>query len=260
MQAAHRFRQQLQTGRVSLGAGITFADPTATEALCDSVDFFWIDMEHTALGLDSVQAHLITAGARGVPALVRLRGSDQPFIKPVLDAGADGVIVPQVRSADEVSRAVSYCRYPPLGRRGYGPRRPSNYGRRDPAEFVAEANENLFVAAQIENVDAMADLDAIIDVPGLDSLAIGPWDLSASMGLLGQLDHPDVVAAIETVITKAREAGLSVGCGMGCDQEYACWMARRGVQWVQMGCDHEFLARTMDWAVAGVRNRLDKQT
>ena len=260
MQAAHRFREQLQAGRVCLGAGITFADPTATEVLCDSVDFIWIDMEHTALGLDSVQGHLMTAGGRGVPALVRVRGSDQSFLKPVLDAGADGVIVPQVRSADEVSQAVSYCRYPPLGRRGYGPRRPSNYGRIPAAEFVAEANETVFVAAQIENVDALADLDGIAAVPGLDSLVIGPWDLSSSMGLLGQLDHPDVVAAIDTIIAKARAAGLFVGAGMGCDQDYACTMARAGVQWIQMGCDHEFLARTMDQAVAGVRNRLGAQT
>jgi len=112
------FRAKMAGGEICIGASITLTDPHATDALGDSVDFFWIDLEHSMMSAEALGGHFLAAKARSRPALVRVPGSGTPFIKPVLDAGADGIIVPQVRSAAEVQDVVNSCRYPPLGERG----------------------------------------------------------------------------------------------------------------------------------------------
>jgi 2-keto-3-deoxy-L-rhamnonate aldolase RhmA len=151
---------------------------------------------------------------------------------------------------------VSACRYPPQGTRGFGPRRPTNYGRMPGAEYFAHANKSLFVAVQIETLEAFEALDKIIAIPGLDSLVIGPADLAGAMGHPGELRHPRVLEAIATVSKRARQAGLSVGIGMGPDAEYAEQVARLGVQWIQCGGDFSFMLRAVDQLYKQVRQRL----
>src|SRR5258707_7093646 len=97
-----RFRQKLQAGQLCLGPAITMADPLITEALADSVDFVWLDLEHAPMGAEAVKGHLLAARSKAIPAIVRVPGSGTPFIKPILDAGAEGVVVPQIRSVAEV--------------------------------------------------------------------------------------------------------------------------------------------------------------
>src|SRR5207245_502364 len=125
----HKFRDKLRGGRLCLGSGISVTDPAVTEALCDSVDFLWIDLEHSPISLEALQAILIAARAGGAPALVRIPSNDVGWVKRVLDIGAEGIILPQARSAAEVEAFAAACRYPPQGQRGFGPRRASNYGR-----------------------------------------------------------------------------------------------------------------------------------
>ena len=256
MEPIVRFRQQLAAGQRCLGAAITLSDPLISEALADCVDFFWIDLEHALIGPEGLHGHFLAAHSRNVPALVRVSGSDTPFIKPVLDAGADGIIVPQIRSVDEVRQVVSDCRYPPVGRRGFAPHVPSNYGRLSGDEFLQRANASVFVSVQIETAEALAAIDEIVRVPGLDSVVIGPWDLSGSMGMLGQVKHPQVVAAMQTVVSKARSAGLSVGAGMGTDPEFACFMAELGAQWIQVGGDYGYMVKYADDMMSTLRCRL----
>lgn len=256
MDAIARFREQLAAGRVCLGSGVTLSDPLVTDALGDSVDFVWIDLEHSSMSPEALHGHFLAARARGKPALVRIAGSGTPFIKPVLDAGADGIIIPQVRSVEEVGAVVSDCRYRPLGRRGYGPRVPSNYGRFGGGAYIEQANRNIFVAAQIETVEALESIDDILAIPGLDSLVLGPWDLSAAMGRPGDVEHPEVIAAIEMVIARTLAAGLFIGSGMGPDADYALTMAKRGVQWLQVGADYTYLIASMDRITRAVRSRL----
>jgi 2-keto-3-deoxy-L-rhamnonate aldolase RhmA len=255
-EAIIRFRQKLEAGKLCLGPAITMADPLITEALADSVDFVWLDLEHTPMSPEAVKGHMLAARSKGIPAIVRVPGSGTPFIKPFLDAGAEGIVVPQVRSVEEVRQIVDDCRYPPLGRRGYGPRVPGNYGRDGGSEYAIRANQHLFVAVQIETVEAVEAIDGIVAVPGLDSVVLGPWDLTASLGVLGQLDHPKVVAAIETVIASGRAAGLHIGSGMGADPNYAALMARRGVQWIQAGGDYSYLVKYADQFSDAVRQQL----
>ncbi len=249
------FRAHLASGELCLGASVTLTDPAVTEALCDSADFIWIDTEHRAMNLESVTGHLVAARAGRTAALVRVPSSDIGHVKPVLDAGAPGIIVPQVRSADEVRRVVGACRYPPMGDRGFGPHRPSNYGRAftDIDSFVEEMNRDLFVSVQIEHVEAYRELDAIAAIPGLDSLVIGPVDLSGSMGVLGRLDDARVVAAMERIIDVGHEAGLSIGMGMGSQYTFGRRWSSRGVDWIQVDCDYSYMISGFDRVTAGIR-------
>ncbi|HEV3343797.1 MAG TPA: aldolase/citrate lyase family protein [Pirellulales bacterium] len=255
MNHLHLFRQRLDSGKLCLGPSITLSDPVVTEALSPSVDFFWIDLEHNPTSLESVSAHLIAARAGGAPALVRVPCSDVAWIKRVLDVGADGIIVPQVRSVAEVRSVVSACRYPPMGTRGFGPRRSNNYGREDAQTYLAEANRRVFLAIQIETAEAYHDLDAILDIPGFDSIVIGPNDLSGALGMLGQLDHPQVVEAVSSIASRSRAAGRYVGIGMAPNIEHALRAARQGVQWVQFGGDCGFLIDAAERLYERIRER-----
>jgi 4-hydroxy-2-oxoheptanedioate aldolase len=132
---------------------------------------------------------------------------------------------------------------------------PSNYGRDGGSAYIERTNRDLFVAVQIENVSALAALDAILAIPGLDSIVLGPWDLSASMGLLGEVEHPTVVDALDTIIAKSRAAGRFVGSGMGPYADFAAKMAQRGVQWLQVGDDCSYMILAMDQLRASIRSQ-----
>lgn len=250
------FRRRLRAGEVLLGTGVALTDPQASDALADSVDFLWIDQEHAPMGFESLRGHLLAARARRRAMVVRVTGSETAFIKPVLDAGAPGIVVPQVASVAEVEAVVADCRYPTTGRRGFGPLVASDYGRLGGGDYPGLANRSVFVSVMIERMEAVEAIDAIVAVPGLDSIVLGPYDLSGSLGRLGNVEHPDVVAAMERAIAAARKRGLPVGSGMPVDPDYALLQARRGVQWLQIGGDITHLMRAVDDTMAAVRSRL----
>ena len=135
-------RAKLRAGEVALGAGITMSDPTVTEALAPLVDFFWIDLEHNATTTESMLGHLIAARAGGAASIVRIPSNEVGWVKRVLDSGAEGIILPRAYNAKEVAEFVSACRYPPLGTRGYGPRRPMKYGLLNQQEYIQQANQD----------------------------------------------------------------------------------------------------------------------
>ncbi len=256
MNALQSFRKKLADGRLCFGTCISFSDPTVVESLCTDCDFVWIDMEHSPLSLETVQLHVMaTKGTDTVP-IVRVAWNDPVLIKPVLDLGAPAVIVPMVRNAEEARRAVAACRYPLAGVRGYGPRRPSDYGRVGGPDFCRGADEAMFVVIQIEHRDAVENIEEIVKTPGVSSLVLGPNDLSGSMGMIGQPRHPDVLKAIDHVLAVARTAGLSVGIGTGDDPEILSDWARRGVQWLAMGGDCTLIRRGAVTAMQAVRERV----
>jgi len=252
---ADTFREKLRRGQTCLGTVISFTDPTVTEALSQVLDFVWIDMEHNALCLESVQGHIMATKGSETSPLVRVPWNDPVLIKPVLDIGAAGVIVPLIRTADEARRAVAACLYPPLGIRGFGPRRASRYGQLGGPEFCRAANASVLPMVQIEHVEAVANIDEILAVPGLASIVFGPQDLAGSMGLMGQPRHPHVLAAIDTVIAKARLAGVPIGIGAGDDPEVLRDWVVRGVQWLTMGGDSSLLLRAARQVAESVRVR-----
>lgn len=255
-----RFRQKLDAGNILAGPGITFSDPLVSDALAHSADFLWIDTEHGGMCPDSIHGHILAAKAARIPALVRLTSGSAHEIKPILDGGAHGIIVPQVLSAKEVVDVVSHCRYRPEGVRGFGPRVPAGFGRSGGMEFIRAANRHIFVSVQIENLEAMEQLDEILSVPGLDSIVIGPADLALSMGLGLDLNHPLLLARVGDIARRARAAGLYVGAGMGPDSQYARTLTALGVQWVQVGGDFSFMVSMADRVLAEARESAADET
>lgn len=250
------FRRKMDAGQLCVGPGISFSDPAVSEALVGCADFLWLDLEHTPMSLEAMHAHILATRGSGVPGLVRVPTSDVGMIKRVLDTGAEGLIVPQVRSADEVRQVAAACRYAPQGDRGFGPRRSCDFGRRPLADYLAESNEHLFVAVQIEHVDAWENLDDILAVDGIDSIVIGPYDLSSSLGHPGEIDHPRVTAAVESIVKRSRQAGRYVGLGMFPNVDRAVAAQQLGVHWVQCGGDWGYMARYADELYATIRQRI----
>lgn len=249
-----RFREKMDAGHVTTGMGVSFNDPAVTEAMSGIADFCWIDLEHCPANLETMMSHLIAARAGGTAAIVRIPSGDVGWVKRVLDTGAEGIILPQAKSVEEIREFARSCRYPPMGTRGFGPRRPTNYGRFSGQEYLDHANENLFVAAQIESIDLVHQMDEIVQIKELTSICIGPNDLSGTMGMLGNLTHPDVLDAIRTITTKARENGLYVGSGMGVNVEFANTLKDLGVQWLQVGGDFDYMMRYAQQLYEQIRN------
>ena len=183
-----------------------------------------------------------TRGARArLPFLLRIPAGVTSLIKPALDAGVHGLIIPQVRTVAEVRAVVDDCRYAPEGRRGLGPVFASSYRSPSLSVVVDRSVDDLFIAIQIENADALAVVEEIASIEGIDALVVGPTDLSDSLGLRGQFDNPAVIAAIDRIVLAARSNGLSVGAGVG-DAAHAVAMIRRGAQWIQLSGADAYVA------------------
>ena len=167
-------------------------------------------MEHSVIDLFDAENLIRTADLAGSLPLVRLPSNDEVIIKRLLDAGAGGIIIPQINNEEELLYAIKATKYAPEGIRGAGLARAQSYGRGfdDYKELV---DNNLIIIAQIENKDALENLDSIFSVPELDAVIIGPYDLSASMGKAGQLDDNGVADAIETILQKSIDKGISCG-------------------------------------------------
>jgi len=251
-----KFKKDLRSGKIYIGTSITFNDPLITYALADSVDFVWIEIEHCIMNPETLSGHILAGRSKDLPVLVRVAGSDTVNIKPVLDSGAGGIIVPQVKSADEVRRIVNDCRYKPLGNRGFGPRIPSNFDRNSGKEYIDEANKNIFVAVMIENVEAVENIDEIIKIPGLDSLIIGPSDLSHSLNIPGETKNKKLLSIIDKIISKTIEAGLTAGIGVSMDYDFITEMIKKGVQIFQVGNDFHYMINYADQLVSQIRKRI----
>lgn len=220
--------------------------PLVTEVAAGSgLDWLLIDMEHSANTLESVLLQLQAAAAYPIAPLVRVASNDTVAIKQVLDLGAQNIIVPMVSSAAEAQAAVAATRYPPEGVRGVGSAlaRSARWNRVD--RYLQESAAHTSLTVQIETaagVEAAADIAAI---DGIDAVFVGPSDLSASMGLLGQQTHPSVVAAVEHVFSAVQAAGKPVGVN-AFDPVAADAYIAAGADFVAVGADVALLARASE--------------
>lgn len=206
----HQFRTRLVNGELLVGTVVTLSCPEVAEVLAGAgFDWLFIDAEHSPLEARDMQALLQGAGPH-TPCVVRLSSSDQVPIKKALDIGAAGIIAPQVNSAEQAQAVVRFSKYAPQGARGIGIGRAQGYGLRF-QEYVDTANESIAVIVQAEHVDAVENIEAIVSVAGIDGVLVGPYDLSASLGRLGQVEHPEVTGAIDHVTQACREAGVRLG-------------------------------------------------
>ena len=204
------FRTRLLRGDLLIGTVITLPSPEVSEIFSQSgSDYLFVDLEHSAMSLKDAQ-HILQVAAPQTPGVIRVPSVDEAWMKKILDIGPAGVIIPQIRTAHEAISAVQLCKYPPDGLRGVGIARAHSYGEKF-QEYVFSANEDLAIIVQIEHIDAVTHIEEIIQVPGIDCLYIGPYDLSASMGKIGRTTDPDVQSAISKVKQCADQAKIPLG-------------------------------------------------
>ncbi|WP_445678485.1 HpcH/HpaI aldolase family protein [Radicibacter daui] len=259
LELAARLKRGLREGRLSVGSWLMTRDPICAEVLARSgLDWVCVDMEHAPISLSEAADLIRVAGNCGCPALVRLPDHGTTLVKQVLDAGAAGVIVPDIRTAEQAARIGESARYPSAtgGTRGVGLARAQGYGR-DFFEYANGWNEAAIVIAQIEHVDGVANVEAILAQGAVDAVFIGPYDLSASMGLAGQLDHPDMVAAVERVITAAAKAGKPAGGhAVPVDPARAVAMINRGMRLLAYASDVFMIRQAVDDFVSAIDTAL----
>lgn len=204
------FRERLLGGDALMGTLLSLPCPAVAEVLADSgFDWLFIDGEHGSFDVRDIECVLQAVDHR-IACLVRVPGHDETPVKQALDLGADGIIVPQINTAEQAREAVAMARYAPLGRRGVGLARAHGYGRRF-GEYLESANDEITVVVQAEHIEAVANIDEIAAVEGVDAVLVGPFDLSASLGKTGQLDDPEVVSAIAAVTAACLSAGKPLG-------------------------------------------------
>jgi 2-dehydro-3-deoxyglucarate aldolase len=234
------FRSRLRAGETLLGTMLTLPNAAVAEILADAgFDWLFVDGEHGPLETHDILAILQAVGHR-TACLVRVPGAAEVPIKTVLDLGADGIIVPQVNTAEEAARIVQWSRYSPLGSRGVGLARAHGYGGRF-KEYIDTANDRTVVVVQAEHIRAVENIEAIVQVPGIDAVLLGPYDLSASMGKIGQIDDPAVVAAIDRVTSVCRAAKIPLGY-FGVTASAVQPMIDRGYTLITAGVDTLLLA------------------
>lgn len=207
----NELRRALLAREMTLGGWIQIGHPACGE-IFGRAGFDWVcvDLEHGAIGLETMTDIFRAVERFDCVPVARLPANDPVWIHRVLDAGAKGLIFPMIKSAAEAEMAVREAKYPPRGVRGFGYSRASCHGM-DFAATIAEANDEIALIMQIEHKDAIGQLDAILDVDGVDGLFIGPLDLSGSMGITGQLDHPEMSAALERYLAACAEHGKAAG-------------------------------------------------
>jgi 2-dehydro-3-deoxyglucarate aldolase len=206
----HLFRSRLLSGEQLVGTMVTLGSPEVAELLA-SVGFDWLflDAEHGPLDALTMQRMMQGAGAR-VPCLVRVAAHEEVPIKKALDVGAAGIVAPMVNTPDQARRVVSACKYAPQGTRGVGLGRAHGYGLRF-QEYVQRANADIAVVVQVEHIQSVDNIDAITQVAGIDAVLVGPYDLSASLSRMGEVDHPEVVSAIEHVTEVCQRKDIPLG-------------------------------------------------
>lgn len=205
-------KEKLRRGEVVLGAFIPMPSPDIVEIVAlAGFDFALLDAEHGRISPDDAYPMILAAEARDIPALIRVGENDRQVILKYLDLGVSGVMVPQTNSPELVTEAVQAMRYAPDGLRGMAGGRTFDYGVRGAMkDLVPAINDRVLTIAQFEHIDALANLDAILDTPGLDILFVGPTDLHQSMGFGGQLGVPEVEAVIQQVVDTARGRGVAL--------------------------------------------------
>jgi 2-keto-3-deoxy-L-rhamnonate aldolase RhmA len=247
----NRLKRDLKAGKICIGTVLTIPSPTLADmASRCGFDWIWVDMEHTPLSYESVQTMLQAMTGSGVSTIVRVPWNDEVMIKRALDTGPDALIIPLVNTKEEAEYAVRAMKYPPVGVRGAGLGRAQAYGSQL-EDYLAHANDELMLIVQIEHKTAVQNIEDICSVPGVDSIFLGPLDLSGSMGLLGQTNHPDVEAAMAKVLQAGKRANLPVGI-MTLAADQASARIKEGYQNIGVGIDVDTLFSTWSAMVTGV--------
>ena len=220
-------------------------------------DFFFIDLEHSCFTLETLSDMVMAARAADIPVIVRpSRRKSAEYLSRPLDIGASGLLVPQIRTRQETEDIVRWSRYQPLGSRGMALSRQHTFfeGGNAP-DTMQQLNEQILLAIQIENQDAIENLDDILSVPGIDAAFVGPADLAAAFGRPGQSSHPDVESAIRQVIDVSRSKGIISGIFTGSVEKAKYWIDQ-GMQMIGYCTDIALIQQVCKTSVQALRSAL----
>jgi 2-dehydro-3-deoxyglucarate aldolase len=238
MMQKNPLKKALKDGRQTYGSWITLGHPLIPDVLASAgFDWLTVDMEHSSIDLRDLLPLIISIEANGIVPLVRVGENNENLIKRVMDAGAYGVIVPNIKSAREAKAAVDAVKYPPLGKRGVGLYRAQKYGLKF-EEYKKWLQKESVVIIQIEHIDAVRQIDDIFSVSGIDGFMIGPYDLSGSMGKPGKFHDSDVEKAIQSVLTAAKRHKITAGFhSVSDDPKEALARRRQGFRFLGFSLD-----------------------
>ena len=217
--------------------------PSVAEILAGEGCFDWlaVDMEHTSTTIRMFHELSLAVKGTGVDLLARLPGHDPQITKLVLDSGGEGLIVPAVNTAKQAREAVAMAKFPPQGHRGASLCRATDFGRNF-SLYYRDHNDNVLVVCMLEHIDAVNNVDEILAVPGIDATFIGPYDLSSSMGLPGQITHPEVLEAQQTLLEACNRHGVPAGIHVvPVDGDEVKRRINEGFRFIACGIDTEFL-------------------
>ncbi len=244
-----------------IGSWINSASPVVAEIMSASgFDFLVLDAEHSAIDVPQAQTlfQAIKAGNPDCFPMVRLAGNDYAETKRYLDAGAMGIIAPLINSAEEAKELVRSVKYPPLGERGVGYGRSHGYGFEFDS-YMEIANENTVVCVQIEHIKAVEKIDEIFSVPGVDAAFIGPYDLSASMGITAQFDHPNYIKTWEKILDKCQQHDIVPGIHVvQPDYEETIKKINKGFKMIAYSLDITIIGTQCRSALKSIREELIK--
>ncbi len=235
----NNFKARLQARETLIGSLVTLGAADVAEVMSlVGFDYLWIDAEHSSMSFAQTQG-MIQAVSGRCPCLVRVPENKEVWIKKALDTGCAGIIVPQVKTAEQAQDAVRWSLYPPEGERSVGISRAHGYGMSF-GEYVSRANEELVIVIQIEHEQGVKNIESIVQVPGIGAILIGPYDLSGSLGVLGEVGHAEVKKAIRTVRKQCQAAGVPVGIFASVGQLARAYIDE-GFSLIALGMDTFFL-------------------
>lgn len=243
----NRLKYLLKRHRQNYGCWISIAHPLIPELLADAgFDWLAVDMEHSSIDLKDLLSLIISIEANGMVPLVRVGENNSNLIKRVMDAGAYGVIVPNINSAQEAQAAVDAVTYPPYGRRGVGLYRAQKYGRQFET-YKKWLKAESVVIVQIEHIDAVRQIDDIFSVEGIDAFIVGPYDLSASLGKPGDFRIPEFLSALKTIREAARRHNIVAGFhSVSADWKEAVKRKKEGFKFLGFSIDAILLNRAAE--------------
>ena len=206
-----KLKKSLRNREKLFGAWVSYAHPSIAETFAKAgFDFIAIDMEHATINLSEGQRIIAACQSEGVPCLPRPVSHSNDYIKPLLESGADGMLIQMVNTAEEVRNLIRHIKYPPIGLRSYGVNRAQGYGF-DFDEYITMWNETSTFIVQVESIEAVNNIDKLLIFEEIDAVMVGPYDISGSLGVPGQLDHPKVIEASKKVIDACSKYGKSCG-------------------------------------------------
>jgi 4-hydroxy-2-oxoheptanedioate aldolase len=249
-------KQKIRRGEPTIGTWLSLASVVAAEQMAlAGFDWLTIDLEHAPTNWETAMAMVAVVGAQDVAPLVRVPSSSDENIKRALDLGAMGIIAPMVTSPEQARAVVASCKYPPDGIRSFAGGRNAAAWATDSSTYFRQANDEIFVCIQIENVPSVENIDAILAVQGVDCAFVGPQDLTGALGLPPQLDHPDPAfeQAVERVIASAKKHGIGSGLMVGSVASARRWH-ERGASMISLAAEARILAVAATQAVKEIKN------